>query len=456
MFTAGTLPTAAARAPGSRPICDAPPMLSLDGVSKAYGPRVVLRSVSLIVPDDARIGVVGPNGIGKLTLLRVMAGAEAPDEGRILRAPPALRVGLLDQRGRPADDETVAEHLARRTGVAAAEERLDALTAALADEPDRVEEYSEALESFLALGGDDLAGPRRRRPHRRGSVARPARPADGRPLGRPGGAGRPGRPRARPPRRAPARRAHQRPRLLRPRDPGAPRGRPSRCRGHGLARPRLPRPLRAPDGRGGRALARGARVRRRLDRLRRPARPGARAPVRGARPLRRGARAARGPDAPSAGMVGGGCQEGEEAAEGPRQDRPRDARRALGAAGLEGPRHRARARAPRRGRQALGGLAPAVAARLGARGRGRRRRPRGRRRRAGRLPPRAGRSRRAPRRPPGDHRAQRRRQEHPDRRPARPDPARRRAPAAPARRSWWARSSRSARPSSAHRACWTR
>jgi ATPase subunit of ABC transporter with duplicated ATPase domains len=132
-------------------------VLHLDSVSLAFGPRTVLRDVSLIVPDDARIGVVGPNGIGKSTLMRVMAGLQAPDEGSVLRVPPALRVGLLDQRGRPAADETVARHLARRTGVADAEARLDALTAALADDPGRVEEYSEALDAFLALGGDDLA-----------------------------------------------------------------------------------------------------------------------------------------------------------------------------------------------------------------------------------------------------------------------------------------------------------
>ncbi len=132
-------------------------MLSLDGVCTAYGPRTVLSAVSLIVPDDARIGVVGPNGIGKSTLLRIMAGVESPDSGRVLRAPPTLRVGLLDQRGRPVADETVARHLARRTGVAGAEARLDALTAALADDPGRADEYSEALERFLALGGDDLS-----------------------------------------------------------------------------------------------------------------------------------------------------------------------------------------------------------------------------------------------------------------------------------------------------------
>ncbi|WP_217912891.1 ABC-F family ATP-binding cassette domain-containing protein [Miltoncostaea marina] len=131
-------------------------MLALEDVSVAFGPRPVLSGVSLIVPDDARIGVVGPNGIGKSTLLRVMAGLQAPDAGAVRLAPPALRVGLLDQRGRPRGPETAARHIARRTGVGPAAERLDALTRALERDPGVVEEYSEALERFLALGGDDL------------------------------------------------------------------------------------------------------------------------------------------------------------------------------------------------------------------------------------------------------------------------------------------------------------
>jgi ATPase subunit of ABC transporter with duplicated ATPase domains len=131
-------------------------VLALDGVSLAFGPRRVLSGVSLIVPDDARIGVVGPNGIGKSTLLRVMAGALPPDEGTVLRAPPTLRVGLLDQRGGLPPDETVGAHLARRTGVADAERRLDSLARAMEDDPGRVGEYSDALEAFLALGGADL------------------------------------------------------------------------------------------------------------------------------------------------------------------------------------------------------------------------------------------------------------------------------------------------------------
>ena len=132
-------------------------MLTLEDVTVAFGPRTALGGVSLLVPDDARIGVVGPNGIGKSTLLRVMAGELEPDEGSVRRAPPTLRVGLLDQRGRPPADETVGEHLARRTGVAAAERRLDDLTARLADDVRLADQHAEALEAFLALGGDDLA-----------------------------------------------------------------------------------------------------------------------------------------------------------------------------------------------------------------------------------------------------------------------------------------------------------
>jgi len=67
------------------------------GVSKSYGAEVVLRDVGLVVPPRARIGLVGPNGVGKSTLLRLLAGLEEPDVGRIRRTPPSLAVGYLPQ-----------------------------------------------------------------------------------------------------------------------------------------------------------------------------------------------------------------------------------------------------------------------------------------------------------------------------------------------------------------------
>ncbi|TML87721.1 MAG: ABC-F family ATP-binding cassette domain-containing protein [Actinobacteria bacterium] len=117
---------------------------------------MVLDQVSLSVGPRSRIGVVGPNGIGKSTLLRILAGLEAPDEGRVERAPAALTVGYLPQEPDARPGESLVSYLARRTGVAAAGADLDRLTAEMNHDPSLVDAYTEALERFLALGGDDL------------------------------------------------------------------------------------------------------------------------------------------------------------------------------------------------------------------------------------------------------------------------------------------------------------
>ncbi len=121
-----------------------------------HGTHPVLTDVSVAVGPGARVGVVGPNGVGKSTLLRVLAGIDQPDSGAVERAPAELRVGYLPQEVTGLEGETLLEYLARRTGVADAEAALDAATAALAEDPALVDVHGEALERFLALGGADL------------------------------------------------------------------------------------------------------------------------------------------------------------------------------------------------------------------------------------------------------------------------------------------------------------
>jgi ATPase subunit of ABC transporter with duplicated ATPase domains len=125
-------------------------------ITRQHGAETILDGVSLVVPPRARIGVVGPNGIGKSTLLRMLAGLEAPDSGSVTRTPPSLTVGYLPQEVDARADETLRAYLARRTGVADAEADLDRLTARLEREPELVAAHAEALERFLSLGGDDL------------------------------------------------------------------------------------------------------------------------------------------------------------------------------------------------------------------------------------------------------------------------------------------------------------
>jgi ATPase subunit of ABC transporter with duplicated ATPase domains len=132
-------------------------VLSARRISKSYGTSVVLTEVDVTVGPRSRLGLVGPNGIGKSTLLRILADLEQPDEGVVERSPRTLEVGWLPQEVEAHDGETLRRYLARRTGVAAAEDELEHWTSLLATDPtDAIEPYTEALERFMVLGGDDL------------------------------------------------------------------------------------------------------------------------------------------------------------------------------------------------------------------------------------------------------------------------------------------------------------
>jgi ATPase subunit of ABC transporter with duplicated ATPase domains len=128
-------------------------LLAATGVSKFHGANLVLADVDLVVSPRARIGVVGPNGVGKSTLLRLLAGLEQPDGGTVSASG---AVGYVPQERDARAGETVRAYLARRTGVGAAETRMDALAARLASEPELAAEYAEALDAFLARGGEDF------------------------------------------------------------------------------------------------------------------------------------------------------------------------------------------------------------------------------------------------------------------------------------------------------------
>jgi ATPase subunit of ABC transporter with duplicated ATPase domains len=130
-----------------------PGSLAARDISKSYAAVQVLDRVSLVVSPGDRIGIVGPNGIGKSTLLRVLAGLEQPDRGQIVRGG---AVGLLPQEPEAREGETVLGYLARRTGVGAAEQEMDELAARLGAEPELAGAYSDALDRFLALGGEDF------------------------------------------------------------------------------------------------------------------------------------------------------------------------------------------------------------------------------------------------------------------------------------------------------------
>ena len=126
-------------------------------LSAGHGDRHLFSSLDLVVAPGDVIGLVGPNGAGKSTLLSILAGTRRPEDGVVTLSPPGAHVGVLTQEPDTQGDETVREHLARRTGVDDAQHLLDAAADALAAGATHAEDhYSDALESWLSLGGADL------------------------------------------------------------------------------------------------------------------------------------------------------------------------------------------------------------------------------------------------------------------------------------------------------------
>jgi ATPase subunit of ABC transporter with duplicated ATPase domains len=127
------------------------------GLVAGHGASTLFSGLDLVLGPGDVVGLVGPNGAGKSTLLRILAGALAPEEGAVALSPPAATVGHLPQEPDRRPGETVAAFLARRTGVAAAQEAMDAAAEALTGGAAGADDaYAATLDRWLGLGGADL------------------------------------------------------------------------------------------------------------------------------------------------------------------------------------------------------------------------------------------------------------------------------------------------------------
>ena len=136
-------------------------LLSLKDLTKSYEDRVLLRGVSLVIHDGERVGLLGPNGCGKTTLMRILAGVEGFDEGeRTLRRD--LRLGYLEQEPeldleRSVRDEVHAGLGAREQVVAELERVHAGLAHAAGQQVEQLLARQARLEHELErLGGHDV------------------------------------------------------------------------------------------------------------------------------------------------------------------------------------------------------------------------------------------------------------------------------------------------------------
>jgi ATP-binding cassette subfamily F protein 3 len=108
------------------------PLLSARGLAKSFGGRRILDGLDLELADGARVGVLGPNGGGKSTLLRILSGLEAPDAGTVTRRR-GLVHAFLPQEVTGDERTPLATVLAARPELAELEADLHAAERRLAD-----------------------------------------------------------------------------------------------------------------------------------------------------------------------------------------------------------------------------------------------------------------------------------------------------------------------------------
>jgi ATPase subunit of ABC transporter with duplicated ATPase domains len=127
------------------------------GLAGGHGHRTLFEGLDLTVAPGDVVGVVGANGAGQTTLLRILAGDLEAQDGTVSTAPSDAFVGWLPQEHERVPGETVAAYVGRRTGATGATAAMEAAAEALgSDRPGADDEYAVAFDRWMASGAADL------------------------------------------------------------------------------------------------------------------------------------------------------------------------------------------------------------------------------------------------------------------------------------------------------------
>src|ERR1035438_7655862 len=123
-------------------------MIQLTGAQKRYGPRILFENTDWLVTPNERAGIVGANGTGKSSLLKVLAGIEGLDLGT-MTVQKGVTLGYLPQEGLSLSGRTVfAECMTVFAGIRELEQEQERLTQRMAELDPAGHEYAQVAERF--------------------------------------------------------------------------------------------------------------------------------------------------------------------------------------------------------------------------------------------------------------------------------------------------------------------
>src|SRR3990172_8728827 len=130
-------------------------MLTVHHLQKSYNIQPILDDISFSISRDERIGLIGPNGCGKTTLMRILAGLEVPDSGTVVPTHPNLRIGYISQGMELTPGQTLGTSLAQSDlDPGQLEAEIASLATALASNPGNKAlqaDYDSALHRLTSL-----------------------------------------------------------------------------------------------------------------------------------------------------------------------------------------------------------------------------------------------------------------------------------------------------------------
>ena len=131
-------------------------LLTAQNLARSFGPVDIFDGITLSIPHNARIAIVGTNGVGKTTLLRILAGEDEPSEGTVYRSK-GLRVGYLPQVAVHETNGTLwSSCLVAFEELLAMGDELKQLELAMQDpqcDPDILRRYGNLQHRFDLMGG---------------------------------------------------------------------------------------------------------------------------------------------------------------------------------------------------------------------------------------------------------------------------------------------------------------